>query len=96
MINLLLEQCKLLDSNIDALFFTINVYTLSSDFNNVENAYCRLVDQNSKREICRYTLSGSGSHNGMIMCALLKGGADWSLKAIGNHDKILFPYNNVR
>ena len=43
-------------ANIKSLVFTVNNYT-GQDFSQVENAYCRLVDGQSGKEIARYDLS---------------------------------------
>ncbi|MEZ4606847.1 MAG: TerD family protein [Deinococcales bacterium] len=44
----------------------VNSFTGQS-FDQVENAFCRLVDRNSNQEIARFNLSAQGSHTAMIM-----------------------------
>ena len=56
-------------AHIKSLVFTVNNYT-GQDFSQVENAYCRLVDGQSGKEIARYNLSAQGSHNAQIMAKL--------------------------
>lgn len=64
--------------------FTIHIYTLDITFQNVNNAYVRLMDFASGKEFCRYSLTGSSNKNAMIMCRLMRGGSSgWTLHAIG-------------
>jgi hypothetical protein len=47
----------------------------------------RLVDKDSGKEFCRYSLSSLGNKNGLIVCKLVrlakKEGHTWALQAIG-------------
>lgn len=69
-------------ANISTLVFTVNSFT-GQDFSQIENAFCRLVDESDESEIARYTLTGSGSHNAQIMAKVTRDGAGWSMTAIG-------------
>ena len=40
------------------------------DFSQIENAFCRLIDETTETEIARYDLSGSGPHTAQIMAKL--------------------------
>lgn len=71
-----------LDASIDALVFTVNSFA-GQKFDQVDNAYTRLVDLESGKEIARYSLSDSGPHTGMIMATIKRVGSGWELKAIG-------------
>ncbi|MGR9036926.1 MAG: TerD family protein, partial [Gammaproteobacteria bacterium] len=42
-------------ANVKALVFTVNSFT-SQTFENVDNAFCRMVDGSTNKEIARYTL----------------------------------------
>lgn len=75
-------DCTKLSRDTTTLLFTITIWSANSTFMQVNNAYCRLVD-NSGQEICRYKLSGSSADNGMLMCALHKIKGRWQIKAIG-------------
>jgi tellurium resistance protein TerZ len=68
--------------NVTTLVFTVNSFT-GQDFSQIENAFCRLVDETNDTEIARYDLTGSGSHNAQIMAKLARVGAGWSMTAIG-------------
>ena len=71
-------------ANIKSLVFTVNNYT-GQDFSQVENAYCRLVDGQSGKEIARYDLSAQGSHNAQIMAKLYRHNGEWKMHAIGEN-----------
>jgi tellurium resistance protein TerZ len=67
---------------VTVLVFTVNSFT-GQDFSQIENAFCRLVDETTGAEIARYDLTGSGSHNAQIMAKVARDGAGWSMTAIG-------------
>ena len=73
-------------ANIKALVFTVNNYT-GQDFSQVENAYCRLVDGQSGKEIARYDLSAQGSHNEQILSKLYGYNGDLKMHAIGENGR---------
>lgn len=63
------------------------VFTVSSfrgqTFDKVQNASCRIVNQESNAEICKFDLSSAGSHTGMIMGVLSRESDGWHFKALG-------------
>jgi tellurium resistance protein TerZ len=67
---------------VTAIVFTVNSFT-GQDFSQIENAYCRLVDETNEGEIARYSLSGSGQHTAQIMAKLTRDRGGWSMTAIG-------------
>ncbi|MGQ4437325.1 TerD family protein [Streptomyces sp. SAS_260] len=67
---------------VDQIVFTVNSFT-GQTFAEVENAFCRLVDETNGQELARYTLSGGGTHTAQIMAKLHRDGGSWQLKAIG-------------
>jgi tellurium resistance protein TerZ len=67
---------------VSTLVFTVNSFT-GQDFSQIENAFCRLVDEANGAEIARYELTGSGSHTAQIMAKVARDGAGWSMTAIG-------------
>ncbi|MDT4912435.1 MAG: tellurium resistance protein TerZ, partial [Pseudonocardiales bacterium] len=69
-------------AKIATLVFTVNSFT-GQDFSQIENAFCRLVDEANDSEIARYELTGSGSHTAQIMAKVARDGAGWSMTAIG-------------
>ncbi|MDL4817993.1 TerD family protein [Actinomadura opuntiae] len=69
-------------ANVTQLVFTVNSFT-GQDFSQIENAFCRLVDETTGQEIARYDLSGAGQHNAQIMAKVSRDGQGWSMTAIG-------------
>ena len=43
---------------MQTIVFTVNSFT-GQDFSQIENAFCRLIDETTETEIARYDLSGS-------------------------------------
>ncbi len=69
-------------SSVQTLFFVVNSFT-GQNFSQIENAFCRLVDESSGRELARYDLSGSGTHTAQLMCKLTRGSDGWVMTAVG-------------
>jgi len=67
---------------VQSLVFTVNSFTGES-FDRIENAYCRVVDSTDGKEMARYDLTGSGPHTGQVMAKLVRSGAGWEMKALG-------------
>jgi tellurium resistance protein TerZ len=68
--------------SVTSLVFVVNSFT-GQDFSQIENAYCRLVDETNSTEIARYELTGSGRHNSQVMAKVVRDGSGWSMTAIG-------------
>jgi tellurium resistance protein TerZ len=71
-----------LDPRAKYLVFTVNSFR-GQTFDEVENAFARLVDASKKSEICRYTLTEKGRHTGVVMASLEKTGSGWQMTAHG-------------
>ncbi|GAB3455641.1 TerD family protein [Massilia terrae] len=69
---------------VRSLVFTVNSFTGQS-FAQVENAFCRLVDSASGREVARYDLSVQGAHTAQIMAKLYRHNGEWKMHAIGEN-----------
>jgi tellurium resistance protein TerZ len=67
---------------VRSIVFTVNSFT-GQDFSQIENAFCRLIDESDEREIARYELTGSGPHTAQIMAKVARDGAGWAMTAIG-------------
>ncbi|NBE57080.1 TerD family protein [Streptomyces boluensis] len=68
--------------HVDRIVFTVNSFT-GQTFAEVQNAFCRLVDEQTGQELARYTLTGGGDHTAQIMAKVQRGDGGWQLKAIG-------------
>jgi len=70
--------------HVKSLVFTVNSFT-GQNFAQVANAFCRLVDAGSGREVARYDLSVQGSHTAQIMAKLYRHNGEWKMHAIGEN-----------
>lgn len=71
-------------ASVKSLVFTVSSYT-GQTFDQVENAYCRIVNNSNKSEIARYTLTAQGSHTAQIMAKLYRHNGEWKMHAIGEN-----------
>jgi tellurium resistance protein TerZ len=71
-----------LPASTKALVFTVNSFR-GQTFEKVENATCRVLDDQAGSELARFNLSESGSHTGMVMAKIYRHGAEWKIHAIG-------------
>ena len=67
---------------VTQLVFIVNSFT-GQNFSQIENAFCRLVDETTGQEIARYELTGSGTHTAQVMAKVSRDGSGWSMTAIG-------------
>jgi tellurium resistance protein TerZ len=67
---------------VRSIVFTVNSFT-GQDFSQIENAFCRLIDETTESEVARYDLSGSGRHTAQVMAKLSREGTGWTMTAIG-------------
>ena len=68
--------------HIDQIVFTVNSFT-GQTFQEVQNAFCRLVDETNGQELARYTLAGGGAYTAQIMAKVQRSGPGWTMTAIG-------------
>ncbi|WP_413204216.1 TerD family protein [Rhodospirillum sp. A1_3_36] len=71
-----------LPANVKSLVFTVNSFR-GQTFDTVANAYCRVVDDVSGKELAKFTLSESGSHTGMVMAKIYRHNGEWKIHAVG-------------
>ncbi|MER6052917.1 TerD family protein (plasmid) [Streptomyces sp. BHT-5-2] len=68
--------------HVDQIFFTVNSFT-GQTFQEVENAFCRLLDETNGQELARYTLSGGGTHTAQVMAKVFRSDGGWEMAALG-------------
>jgi tellurium resistance protein TerZ len=79
----IIVDLTLLQTNVTQIVFTVNSFT-GQDFSQIENAFCRLIDEATNSELARYDLTGSGRHNAQIMAKVSRAqGGGWTMTAIG-------------
>ncbi|WP_028814978.1 TerD family protein [Streptomyces flavidovirens] len=69
--------------HVDQIVFTVNSFT-GQTFEEVDNAFCRLLDETTGQELARYTLTGGGRHTAQIMAKVQRSGSGWQMAAIGS------------
>ncbi|HFT1470275.1 TPA: TerD family protein [Providencia stuartii] len=72
-----------LPANTEYLAFTVNSFR-GQTFNEVENAFCRVVDHATKKELANYKLTEQGSHTGIIIASLRRNNGQWDFTAHGS------------
>lgn len=70
-------------ANVTAIVFTVTSYR-GQTFEQVENAFCRLVDDTNNTELARFTLQGGMPFTGLVMAKVYREGGNWKLQAIGD------------
>lgn len=68
--------------NVQYLVFTVSSYQ-GQTFNEIENAFCRLVDASTGKEIANYTITGGGDFTALLMTKLYRHNGEWKLQAVG-------------
>ncbi len=71
-----------LPAEVVSLVFTVNSFR-GQTFNEVENAFCRLVDAANGKELVRFNLAEKGAHSGVVMAVLSRSANSWTMKAVG-------------
>ena len=68
--------------HVNTVMFIVTSYK-GHTFEQVRNAFCRLVDGTTNAELARYTLQGGMPFTGMVMAKVYRQGPEWKLQAIG-------------
>lgn len=68
--------------HINQIVFTVNSFT-GQTFAEVQNAFCRLIDESNGSELARYTLTGGGQYTAQVMAKVFREGNGWQMAAIG-------------
>ncbi|MFK8850188.1 TerD family protein [Streptomyces sp. Ac-502] len=78
----ILVDLQRVPARVDQIVFTVNSFT-GQTFAEVQNAFCRLVDETNGQELARYTLTGGGPYTAQIMAKVRRAGGGWEMAAIG-------------
>eukprot|EP00929_Paragymnodinium_shiwhaense_P084870 TRINITY_DN4541_c0_g1_i1.p1 TRINITY_DN4541_c0_g1~~TRINITY_DN4541_c0_g1_i1.p1 ORF type:complete len:491 (+),score=64.42 TRINITY_DN4541_c0_g1_i1:124-1596(+) len=71
-------------SEVQQIVFVINVYTPKKSFRDVAAPFCRVLDNASATELCRYSLREAGTENGLVVSRLAReAGGRWGFHALG-------------
>ncbi|MDR1773431.1 MAG: TerD family protein [Clostridioides sp.] len=84
----LLVDLDKIPSKIENLIFTVNIYKAferKQHFGMIKNAFIRVVDRNTNKEIVRYNLSDNYSEKtALIVGNIKRENGSWDFKAIGD------------
>lgn len=73
--------------DVEKVVFVVNIYACESrkqDFGLIKNAFIRLVDNSTGKEICRYNLSEDyAGKTAMVFAEVYKKDGEWRFNAIG-------------
>ncbi|MFE9247449.1 TerD family protein [Streptomyces sp. NPDC007088] len=78
----ILVDLQQVPERVDQIVFTVNSFT-GQTFQEVQNAFCRLVDETTGEELARYTLAGGGRYTAQIMAKVHRLGGGWQMTALG-------------
>src|SRR3712207_1632404 len=81
-------------AHINTIFLTVTSYE-GHTFGQIENAFCRLVDETNGQELARYTLSGGYPAQAMGTAKMARHGNGWGMKANGEEAASLTDPNMV-
>mmetsp|Transcript_56457 Transcript_56457/g.145366 ORF Transcript_56457/g.145366 Transcript_56457/m.145366 type:complete len:437 (-) Transcript_56457:118-1428(-) len=71
-------------AQVQQIVFVINIYTPARTFQQVANPYCRVVNNATGEELCRYSLREAGSETGLIVSKMAReAGGRWGFHALG-------------
>jgi len=81
----ILVELDRIGARVQQVFFVVNIYSAGRNFMQVANPFCRIVDQASSSELCRYSLKDAGRENGLIIAKIAReaGGTRWGFHALG-------------
>ena len=75
-------------ANIEKIAITVTIYDYENrrqNFGMVNNAFCRVVDAATDRELIRYNLSENFSvETAMVICELYRHNGEWKFSAVGS------------
>lgn len=78
---------KKMPGSVEKVIFVVNIYECKSrhqDFGMIKNAFIRLVDEPTGKEICKYDLSENyPGKTAMIFAEVYKKDGEWKFNAIG-------------
>ena len=69
---------------VQYLVFTVCSFQ-GQTFEQIDNAFCRLVDAAANREIAKYSISGGGQYTAMVMTKLYRHKGEWKMQAVGEY-----------
>lgn len=84
---------KRLPASYKEVYLGVNIYSAKErkqTFGNIENAYIRIVDEETNTEMCRFSLSNNAEYANevaMVLGKLIRTGNGWEFEALGTPAK---------
>ena len=83
----IMVDLHMVPANIEKMVFVVNIYDArarNQHFGMIRNAFIRLVDMDSRAEICRFNLSENYTGmTGLVVGEIYKRNGDWKFNAVG-------------
>merc|ERR1712107_788243 len=77
-------QLDRIGPTVQQVFFVVNIYTPRKTFAQVAEPFCRIVDNVSGSELCRYSLRDAGCESGLMIARISREAGDrWGFHALG-------------
>ncbi|MCG3769789.1 MAG: General stress protein 16U [Nitrosomonadaceae bacterium] len=67
---------------VKTMVFVVSSYQ-GHTFDKIANAYCRVVDEVTGKELVKFNVSDSGGHTALIMAKFYKSNGEWKIHAVG-------------
>ena len=87
-------ELRRVEPQVTGILFVVTSYK-GQTFEQVANAFCRLVDQTNNAELARYSLGGGQPFTGMVMAKVFRESGNWKLQAIGEGIQARTPIDAV-
>lgn len=71
-----------LPPGVETLVLTVNSFR-GQTFDKIKNAYGRVVDGTTNKELARFDISDAGSHTGFVIASVSRNNGEWTFKALG-------------
>ena len=69
-------------ASVEHIVITVSSFR-GQTFDEVENAFCRLVNSQNNQEICNFKLEEKGRNTGFIMAVISRSGSSWTVESVG-------------
>ncbi|MGK8512832.1 TerD family protein [Nocardia asiatica] len=71
-----------LPPRVGTVLFLVTSYT-GQAFDQIANAYCRVIDTVGRTQLARYDLTGSGPHTGLVLGRVRREDGAWRFEGLG-------------
>lgn len=83
----IMVNLSLVPANVQKIVFVVNIYDAAvrkQHFGMIQNAFIRLVDMDTRSEICRFNLSENYNNmSGLVVGEIYRRNGEWKFNAVG-------------